>query len=220
VPILIKPSQTFDAVLGMASQHELPEFAFPTHADSTTYYMPSPLFRIFLGEEGDMVSTLPEPYSISHFIVHDNLTDVLCLFEINRKECAKYLFMVQYSYVIGTFSDSSVPTALAPVKGEEAEAEVQLSSGAGWSVDQLMAEVIFTEMFRLPKPEFKTAYYSSLLVEICKSFPDSFPTALAKAISKLYERLPSMDVECAYRFWTWLSHHLSNFGYLWNWSEW
>ena len=83
-----------------------------------------------------------------------------------------------------------------------------------------MAEVIFTEMFRLPKPEFKTAYYSSLLVEICKSFPDSFPTALAKAISKLYERLPSMDVECAYRFWTWLSHHLSNFGYLWNWSEW
>ncbi|KAG0091883.1 Component of the cap-binding complex (CBC) [Podila epicladia] len=217
VPILIKPSQTFDPVLGMASQHELPEFSFPLHTDSTSYYLPAPLFRIFLGEESDQTSSLPDPYSIAHFIVHDNLTDVLCLFEINRKECAKYLFMVQYSYAIGTFADSSVSGGAAP-KPEDMETDSPAAQG--WSVDQLLAEVIFTEMFRLPKPEFKTVYYSSLLVEVCKSFPDCFPTALAKAISKLYDRLPSMDVECAYRFWTWLSHHLSNFGYLWNWADW
>ncbi|KAF9426538.1 Component of the cap-binding complex (CBC) [Podila epigama] len=221
VPILIKPSQTFDPVLGMASQHELPEFAFPPHTDSTSYYLPSPLFRIFLGENEEPNNSLPDPYSIAHFIVHDNLTDVLCLFEINRKECAKYLFMVQYSYTIGTFADSSIgATGAASATGNAENMETDTPAQQGWSVDQLLAEVIFTEMFRLPRPEFKTVYYSSLLVEVCKSFPDCFPTALAKAISKLYDRLPSMDVECAHRFWTWLSHHLSNFGYLWNWSEW
>ncbi|KAG0202619.1 Component of the cap-binding complex (CBC), partial [Mortierella sp. GBA30] len=218
VSILIKPSQAFDAVLGMASQHELPAFTFPPHAESVSYYLPAPLFRIFLEEEDEQAtSSLPDPYSIAHFIVHDNLTDVLCLFEINRKECAKYLFMVQYSYVIGTFADSAAAAAQAP---KADEMEMDTPTGPSWSVDQLLAEVIFTEMFRLPKPEFKTVYYASLLVEVCKSFPDSFPTALAKAISKLYERLPSMDIECAHRFWTWLSHHLSNFGYLWNWAEW
>ncbi|KAF9128208.1 Component of the cap-binding complex (CBC) [Mortierella sp. 14UC] len=216
VSILIRPSQTFDAVLGMSSQHELPTFSFPEHDASSSYYLPSPLLRIFL-EEGEQASQLPDPYSISHFIVHDNLTDVLCLFEINRKECAKYLFMVQYSYVIGTFADSSAPPAAAAAGATDMETD---NPPAGWSVDQLLAEVVFTELFRLPRPEFKTVYYSSLLVEICKSFPDSFPTALAKAISKLYERLPSMDIECAHRFWTWLSHHLSNFGYLWNWADW
>ncbi|KAF9190188.1 Component of the cap-binding complex (CBC), partial [Haplosporangium sp. Z 767] len=218
VPILIKPAQTFDAVLGMAAQHDLPVFTFPPHTDSATYYLPAPLFRIFLGEEEESTSSLPDPYSICHFIVHDNLTDVLCLFEINRKECAKYLFMVQYSYVIGTFADSSLPAAASGAKPEDMETDAP--AGPGWSVDQLLAEVIFTEMFRLPKPEFKPVYYSALLVEVCKSFPDCFPTALAKAITKLYERLDSMDVECAHRFWTWFSHHLSNFGYLWNWGEW
>ncbi|KAF9207554.1 Component of the cap-binding complex (CBC) [Haplosporangium sp. Z 27] len=218
VSILIKPSQTFDAVLGMASQHELPQFVFPPHTDSITYYSPAPLFRIFLGEDGEQNVSLPDPYSISHFIVHDNLTDVLCLFEINRKECAKYLFMVQYSYVIGTFADSALPAAAAASKPEDMETDTP--AGPSWSVDQLLAEVIFTEMFKLPKPEFKTVYYASLLVEVCKSFPDSFPAALAVAINKLYDRLPSLDVDCAHRFWTWFSHHLSNFGYLWDWSQW
>ncbi|KAF9114720.1 Component of the cap-binding complex (CBC) [Mortierella sp. AM989] len=218
VSILIKPSQTFDAVLGMASQHELPQFVFPPHTDSVSYYTPAPLFRIFLGEDGDQNASLPDPYSISHFIVHDNLTDVLCLFEINRKECAKYLFMVQYSYVIGTFADSATPAAAATSKPEDMETDTP--AGPSWSVDQLLAEVIFTEMFKLPKPEFKTVYYASLLVEVCKSFPDSFPAALAVAINKLYDRLPSLDVDCAHRFWTWFSHHLSNFGYLWDWNQW
>ncbi|KAF9998965.1 Component of the cap-binding complex (CBC) [Entomortierella chlamydospora] len=218
VPILIKPSQTFDAVLGMASQHELPQFVFPPHSDTISYYSLAPLFRIFLGDDGEQNASLPDPYSISHFIVRDNLTDVLCLFEINRKECAKYLFMVQYSYVIGTFADSALPAAAAAPKPENME--VDAPSGPSWSVDQLLAEVIFTEMFKLPRPEFKTVYYASLLVEVCKSFPDSFPAALALAINKLYDRLPSMDVDCAHSFWTWFSHHLSNFGYLWDWSQW
>ncbi|KAG0005208.1 Component of the cap-binding complex (CBC) [Modicella reniformis] len=250
VPILIKPSQAFDAVLGMASQHELPEFAFPSHTELISYYTPAPLFRIFVGDDGEPTCPLPDPYSISHFIVRDNLTDVLCLFEINRKECAKYLFMVQYSYVIGTFADSTSPSAAAAAAAATAAAaaaggaavaavaavatvaaaggaaskpedmETDTPVGPSWSVDYVMTEVIFIEMFKLPKPEFKTVYYASLLVEICKAFPDSFPGALADAIKRLYSRLPIMDVECAHRFWTWLSHHLSNFGYLWNWSEW
>ncbi|KAG0299447.1 Component of the cap-binding complex (CBC) [Dissophora globulifera] len=222
VPILIKPSQAFDAALGMASQHELPAFAFPPHTDSISYYTPAPLLRIFYGDDGEQLSSLPDPYTIAHFITRDNLTDVLCLFEINRKECAKYLFMVQYSYVIGTFADSAVPAAAAAAGAapKPEDMETDTPAGSGWAVDQLLAEVIFTELFRLPKPEFKTAYYASILVEVCKSFPDSFPTALADAIKRLYDRLPSMDVECAHRFWTWFSHHLSNFGYLWNWSEW
>ncbi|RHZ60069.1 hypothetical protein Glove_359g15 [Diversispora epigaea] len=29
-----------------------------------------------------------------------------------------------------------------------------------------------------------------------------------------------MDVECCYRFWNWFAHHLSNFGFVWNWKDW
>ncbi|KAG0223717.1 armadillo-type protein [Mortierella sp. GBAus27b] len=220
VPILIKPSQAFDAVLGMASQHELPEFAFPPHIDATIYYTPAPLFRIYVGDDGEATTSLPDPYSISHFIVRDNLTDVLCLFEINRKECAKYLFMVQYSYVIGTFADSTSAATPGTTTSRPEDMETESPTGPSWSVDHVMTEVIFTEMFKLPKPEFKSVYYASLLVEICKAFPDSFPGALAEAIKRLYNRLPSMDIECAHRFWTWFSQHLSNFGYLWTWAEW
>ncbi|KAF9903314.1 Nuclear cap-binding protein subunit 1 [Lobosporangium transversale] len=224
VSILIKPSQTFDAVLGMASQHELPPFVFPPHTDTISYYTPAPLLRIFLSEDEEQQNSLPDPYSIAHFIVRDNLTDVLCLFEINRKECAKYLFMVQYSYVIGTFADSTAAAAAAAAAAANnpvaEDMETDVPTGPGWSVDQVLAEVIFTELFKLPKPEFKTVYYASLLVEVCKSFPDSFPAALAVAINRLFDRLPSMDIECAHRFWTWFSHHLSNFGYLWDWNQW
>ncbi|KAG0233647.1 Component of the cap-binding complex (CBC) [Actinomortierella wolfii] len=215
VGILIKPSQNFDAELGTATQHELPAFEFPPHADNVTYLNLPPLFSLFLGENGDVPPTLPDPNSIAHFIVRDNLTDVIALFEINRKECAKYLFMVQYSYTTGTFADPTVPRP-QPTDENAMDGVTQ----PGWSIDEVLAEVLFCELFKLPMSEFKAVYYASLLVEMCKAFPDSFPMVLAKGISILFERLPYMDVECACRFWTWLSHHLSNFGYLWNWAEW
>nr|CAG8621849.1 4413_t:CDS:2 [Entrophospora candida] len=43
---------------------------------------------------------------------------------------------------------------------------------------------------------------------------------LGKAIGILFRRLDIMDVECCYRFWNWFAHHLSNFGFLWNWKDW
>ncbi|KAF9973203.1 Component of the cap-binding complex (CBC) [Actinomortierella ambigua] len=223
VGILIKPSQNFDAELGTATQHELPSFEFPPHTDNVVYLSLPPMFSLFLGENsnGEHVSaTLPDPNSIAHFIVRDNVTDVMSLFEVNRKECAKYLFMVQYSYTTGTFTDPTVAQQQQQQQQASDENAMEGVTPTGWSIDEVLAEVLFCELFKLPTSEFKAVYYASLLVEMCKAFPDSFPMVLAKGISILFERLSYMDVECACRFWTWLSHHLSNFGYLWNWAEW
>jgi len=46
------------------------------------------------------------------------------------------------------------------------------------------------------------------------------PSALAKAVSIIYERMNHLDIECLYNFTEWFSHHLSNFDYNWLWGQW
>lgn len=48
----------------------------------------------------------------------------------------------------------------------------------------------------------------------------TFPKALGSAVKTLFTRLEFMDVECINRLCTWFSHHLSNFGFQWDWKAW
>lgn len=75
-------------------------------------------------------------------------------------------------------------------------------------------------MLRLPSPPYRQVYYAAALAELCKADHERFPGVLARAVDAVFRRIDVMDVECVYRLWNWFSHHLSNFGFVWNWRDW
>jgi len=75
-------------------------------------------------------------------------------------------------------------------------------------------------MLRLPLPPVRQVFYSCVFIELCRAESGTFPMALGRGIKTLFDRLAYMDVECIARLWGWFSHHLSNFGFQWDWKAW
>lgn len=86
--------------------------------------------------------------------------------------------------------------------------------------EYLMAETIFSQLLLLPKPRFKPAYYTLVIMDLCKALPGAFPAVVAGAVRALFEKIAELDVECRIRLILWFSHHLSNFQFIWPWEEW
>ncbi|KAJ7559574.1 hypothetical protein O6H91_04G091800 [Diphasiastrum complanatum] len=86
--------------------------------------------------------------------------------------------------------------------------------------EYLMAETVFSQLLLLPKPPFKLIYYTVVMIDLCKALPGAFPAVVAGAVRSLFSRVDEMDVECRMRLIQWLSHHLSNFQFVWPWEEW
>eukprot|EP01018_Ginkgo_biloba_P023536 Gb_13655 [translate_table: standard] len=86
--------------------------------------------------------------------------------------------------------------------------------------EYLMAETIFSQLLLLPKPPFKIIYYTLVIVDLCKALPGAFPAVVAGAVRALFDRVGDLDMECRTRLVSWLSHHLSNFQFIWPWEEW
>ncbi|XP_016976330.2 nuclear cap-binding protein subunit 1 [Drosophila rhopaloa] len=88
------------------------------------------------------------------------------------------------------------------------------------SVYHCIVEVILAEMLQLPSSQWITLNYGSILVELCKRQPNKVPQVVHQAADILFARLDFMSVACFDRLVNWLSHHMSNFGFLWNWKKW
>lgn len=86
--------------------------------------------------------------------------------------------------------------------------------------EYIMAETVFSQLLLLPKPPFRLIYYTVVMVDLCKALPGAFPAVVAGAVRALFKRVSEMDVECRTRLVQWLSHHLSNFQFVWPWEEW
>ncbi|CAI9088030.1 OLC1v1022259C2 [Oldenlandia corymbosa var. corymbosa] len=86
--------------------------------------------------------------------------------------------------------------------------------------EYLMAETIFSQLLLLPEPPFKPAYYTLVIIDLCKALPGAFPAVVAGAVRVLFEKIADLDMECRTRLILWFSHHLSNFQFIWPWEEW
>lgn len=86
--------------------------------------------------------------------------------------------------------------------------------------EYLMAETIFSQLLMLPQPPFKPIYYTLVIIDLCKALPGAFPSVVAGAVRALFEKIADLDMECRTRLILWFSHHLSNFEFIWPWTEW
>lgn len=134
---------------------------------------------------------LPVPSSIDHFVARDIFQDLIFHFDHNHTEFTRLFF----------------DTAILP-------------PSSPYNPIQLLIELLFANMLRLPQPEQKFVYYGVLIVDMCTARPKEVAPVLGKVIYTVFERVQDLDVECQFRFTTWFAHHLSNFDYKWKWAAW
>jgi len=163
------------------------------------------------------------------------LLDIIEIFEVNRKECARLLIEYPKWTVKGTFK---------PRPGDPTEASDRIPlPGRDWQLESTLIEVLLSIMrvcyvsfifigiwpnqtvlgsqFLLPESPIKPVYYIALITELCKLSPQTVGPAVGKSIRKLYGYCANgLDVEVLRHFSEWFSVHMSNFGFQWVWKEW
>ncbi|TFK43083.1 MIF4G like-domain-containing protein [Crucibulum laeve] len=152
----------------------------------------------------------PDPSSPAGYIVRTALLDIIEIFEVNRKECARLLLEYPKWNLPGTFKPKPGATVeLEPVAGKD------------WQLESTIFETVLGAYFLLPEAQQKSIYYIGLITELCKLSPSTVGPAVGKSIRKLYGSLSEgLDVEVARRFAEWFAVHMSNFGFQWVWKEW
>ncbi|KAF8087926.1 hypothetical protein N665_0560s0004 [Sinapis alba] len=89
-----------------------------------------------------------------------------------------------------------------------------------FGIEYLIAEILFSQILLLPKPPFKTLYYTPVIMDLCKALPGAFPAVVAGAVRALFEKISDLDMESRTCLILWFSHHLSNFQFICPWEEW
>ncbi|KAF8629608.1 hypothetical protein AX15_003350 [Amanita polypyramis BW_CC] len=152
----------------------------------------------------------PDPNTPAGYAVRAALLDIIEIYEVNRKDCARLLLEYPKWNLPGTFK----PRPGAPVDSEPVE-------GKDWQLESTILETILGAYFVLPESTCKPLYYSSMITELCKLSPSSVGPAVGKSIRKLYGFLSDgLDVDAARRFSDWFAVHMSNFNFQWVWREW
>lgn len=158
------------------------------------------------------------------------MADLLNVFEINRKDCARILLNDLPKWLPeSTFK----PAASA---GNASEADNADDTGMTTEQSTIIKEhtlmdVILSQMLATPSSVQRSIYYYSLITELCKLSPSTVAPALGKCIRKLYAGLGLSDEEAGpeavvlgpegiRRYSDWMATHLSNFGFHWRWQEW
>ncbi|KAI0922046.1 hypothetical protein AcW2_006852 [Taiwanofungus camphoratus] len=151
----------------------------------------------------------PDPTTPVGYAVRSGLLDLIDIFEVNRKECARLLLEFPKWTMPGTFKPRPGAPPQEPVPGKD------------WQLESTIIETILGSIFLLPESAHKPIYYIVLITELCKLSPSTVGPAVGKSIRKLYSLLADgLDVEVSHRFADWFSVHMSNFGFQWVWKEW
>ncbi|KAL1939685.1 hypothetical protein VTO73DRAFT_9718 [Trametes versicolor] len=151
----------------------------------------------------------PDPTTPVGFAIRSTLLDIVDIFEVNRKDCARLLLEFPKWTPPGTFKPRPGAPPQSPKEGKD------------WQLESTILETILGATFMLPESTYKSIYYIALITELCKSSPTTVGPAVGKSIRRLYALLADgLDVEVSHRFAEWFAVHMSNFGFQWVWKEW
>ncbi|RXW20034.1 hypothetical protein EST38_g5825 [Candolleomyces aberdarensis] len=144
------------------------------------------------------------------YVIRTTILDIVEVFEVNRKECARLLLEYPKWNLSGTFKPKPGSTV-----------NVEPAPGKDWQLESTIIETALGAYLVLPESSKKSIYYVGLITEICKLSPSTVGPAVGKSIRRLYAALSDgLDVEAARRFAEWFALHMSNFGFQWVWKEW
>ncbi|GAA5937525.1 hypothetical protein JCM10213_007267 [Rhodosporidiobolus nylandii] len=175
--------------------------------------------------------SVPNAYDPAGILVRSLISDLIVLYETNRKEAATLLLELPRWFKKGTFK---APKPAQQRRGSEdeqmKEQEEEEVGGPGWSLENIVVETIITSILATPSPPLPLIYYYSLLTELCRISPQTVAPSLGKSVRKLYAglgndadeeaHLPVLDAAGIRKFADWFSTHLSNYGFMWGWADW
>lgn len=156
---------------------------------------------------------VPDPMTPAGYALKSTLLDIIDIYDVNRKECARILLEFPKWTPPGTFrAKPNPPPGIQlpdPVPGKD------------WQLENTVVDNILGSMFAIPDSRQRSMYYIALITELCKLSPPTVGPAVGKSIRKLYGFLgDGLDVEVGHRFADWFSVHMSNFNFQWVWKEW
>ncbi|KAL2816383.1 MIF4G like-domain-containing protein [Aspergillus cavernicola] len=190
-------------------KHAFPETTIPNPVQpGSRAIFPEVYLSVY--EDQDMV-TVPPTSDIASSLMRDALVDTINIMDFNRIATAKFLIDIDCYFTPNTFVKRATPfDKLRDLPGDRPT----------WKPEDVAVDAVFSQLFQLPSPEHKLVYYHSVLTECCKIGPAAIAPSLGRAIRFLYRGLDTIDLDLSHRFLDWFTHHLSNFGFTWKWSEW
>lgn len=191
------------------TKHPFPQITIPNPVRNGARAIFPEVFLSVYSEQD--VETVPSTADISSTILRDVLVDTINLLDFNRIAAAKYLIDVDCYFTPHTFVKRATPFDKLREIPEDRST---------WKPEDVAVDAVFSQLFTLPAPEHKLVYYHSVLTECCKIAPAAIAPSLGRAIRFLYRSYEKFDLDLSHRFLDWFSHHLSNFGFTWKWSEW
>ncbi|KAL4898474.1 MIF4G like-domain-containing protein [Aspergillus ambiguus] len=191
------------------TKHPFPKVTVPSPVrNGSRAIFPEVYLSVYANQE---IETVPPISDISSSLVRDALVDTINILDFNRIAAAKYLIDIDCFFTPHVFVKRATPfDRLREISGDQPT----------WKPEDVAVDAVFSQLFQLPTPEHKLICYHSILTECCKIAPAAIAPSLGRAIRFLYRNLETMDLDLSYRFLDWFSHHLSNFGFTWKWSEW
>lgn len=190
-------------------RHALPAVMIPENivAGSRDLF-PEVYFSVYSGQDVDSV---PPDTNIAASLIRDAILDTINILHYNRNFVARTLIDVDCFFSNGTFVKRATP--FDRLRDIEA-------GRSTWKPEDVVVDTVFSQLLQLPAPEHKLVYYHSVLYETCRVSPAAIAPSLGRAIRSLYRNGGRLDLELTHRFVDWFSHHLSNFGFTWKWTEW
>ncbi|CCF48769.1 hypothetical protein NDA14_006860 [Ustilago hordei] len=168
-------------------------------------------------------NTVPRAGSPASVVLRAILSDMIDLYEVNRKEAAKLILDLPNWLRRGTFGGKISSEAGLFGETHEQQDSRQIQQECNFSLDDLLVETILSTALVLPTAPRNPLYYTCLLREIVTLTPGTIAPSLGKTIRTFYNSLStphSIDIETVNRFADWFAIHLSNFNFGWAWKEW
>ncbi|KAG8532057.1 uncharacterized protein KY384_003694 [Bacidia gigantensis] len=209
IPRPYVPMEGFNTGDESVAKHKLPDIMIPSPVTAGTRpRLPEIYFSVYSDQEIETVAPVSD---IASTLVRDSLIDTINIVDFNRNATAKFLIDVDCYFAPDTFVK----------RATQFDKLRNLDQGSTtWKPEDVVVDAVFSQLLQLPSSEHKLVYYHSVLTEACKIAPAAIAPSLGRAIRWLYQNVDFLDLELVYRFMDWFSHHLSNFGFTWKWTEW